>query len=87
MKKLSVKRKGTLVVLFALVLPVLMVILGFTVDYANIQRVRNEIRAVADLAAKAAAAKLAATQDTDQAIAAAQAVASANFVNGQKSEP
>jgi Flp pilus assembly protein TadG len=83
MKRFHTSRKGVLVVLFALLLPVLLVILGFTIDYANIQRVRNEIRAIADLAAKAAAAKLAGTQDPAQALAAAQSVASANLVNGQ----
>lgn len=75
-------RKGVLVVLFAIVLPVMLIILGFTIDYANIQRARNEIRVVADLAAKAAAAKLSETHDPDQAIVMAKAVASANYVCG-----
>lgn len=75
-------RKGVLVVLFAIVLPVLIVILGFTIDYANIQRVRNEIRVIADLSAKAAAAKLSETHDPDQAIFAAKMVASSNYVGG-----
>lgn len=78
----KLNRKGVLVVVFAIVLPVMLIILGFTIDYANIQRVRNEIRVVADLSAKAAAAKLSQTHDPDQAIVAAKAVASANFVCG-----
>lgn len=86
MNKFSPSRKGVLVVLFAIVLPVMIVILGFTIDYANIQRVRNEIRVVADLAAKAATAKLAETQDPDQAVIAAQQVASANYVGGEPME-
>lgn len=81
--KSELKRRGVLVVLFAIVLPVLLIILGFTIDYANIQRVRNEIRAVADLSAKAAASKLSQTNDPAQALAAAQATAAANFVGGQ----
>lgn len=69
--------------MFALILPAMMIILGFTIDYANIQRVRTELRVVADMSAKCAASNLAQNNDPDQAISAAQQVASANLVGGQ----
>lgn len=77
-------RKGVIVVLFALLIPVLIVILGFTIDYANIQRVRNEARMVADLSAKAAADTLARTGGKQgDAITAAKDVALANTIAGE----
>lgn len=77
-------RKGALVVLFALVLPILIVILGFCIDYANMQRVRNEAQVIADLSSKAAADTLARTGgDRNLAIKAAQDVAAANFIAGK----
>lgn len=76
-------RLGVIVILFALLIPILIVILGFTIDYANMQRVRNEARVIADLSAKAAADTLARTGG-DIAIArqAAKDVAAANAIQG-----
>lgn len=82
-------RTGAMVVLFALILPVLIIILGFSIDYANIQRVRNEAQVVADLASKAAADTLARTDAEDGvdpltvARQAAKDVAAANFIGGE----
>jgi len=77
-------RQGAIIVLFAILLPILLVILGFAVDYAYIQKTRTEVRVVADLGAKAAADSLARTDgDVDAAIAAAQQVASSNYVAGK----
>lgn len=77
-------RKGVLVVLFALLIPILIVILGFTIDYANMQRVRNEARMVSDLAAKAAADTLARTGgDESAALQAAIDVAASNTIAGE----
>ncbi len=78
-------RDGAIIVLFAILLPLMIVILGFTVDYAYIQRSRNEIRVVSDLAVKAAADTLARTGgDEDAARAAARFIAAENFVAGEK---
>ncbi len=76
-------RRGVLVVLFALLLPVLIILLGFSVDYANMQRVRNEARAIADIAAKVAANRLASTQDIVLARQAAKDVAAQNTIGGE----
>lgn len=76
-------RNGVMVVLFALILPAFVLILGFAVDYANIQRIRTELRVIADLAAKTAASNLAQNSDPDLAVFAAQQVANANFVGGK----
>ncbi|MEM7455688.1 MAG: vWA domain-containing protein [Planctomycetota bacterium] len=77
------KRNGLLVVLFALLLPVLIVVLGFSIDYANMQRVRNEARAVADIAAKVAADTLAVTDDIEAARLAAIDIAAQNTIAGE----
>ena len=82
---LQSKRAGAIVVLFAILLPLMVLILGFTVDYAYIQRSRNEIRVVSDLATKAAADTLARTGgDEAAARAAARFVADQNTVAGEK---
>ena len=77
------KRKGAIVVLFAILLPVLMIFLGFTIDFANMHRVRNEARVIADLSSKAAADALARSGgDETLAIQTAQAVAASNSIGG-----
>jgi len=68
-------RKGAIVVLFALLLPVLIVILGFCIDYANMLRVRNEAQVVADLSAKAAADTLARSSPDENPVALARQAA------------
>ena len=78
------KRDGAIIVLFAILLPVLVLILGFTVDYAYMQRSRNEVRVISDLAVKAAADTLARTGgDEVAALAAARFVAANNSVAGK----
>ena len=73
-------RKGAILVLVVLLLPVFLIIIGFSVDLAHVQRVRTELRAAVDLSAKAAIGELSRTQDVDQARATAKSVASANTV-------
>ena len=76
-------RKGAIVVLFAILLPVQMIFLGFCIDFANMHRVRNEARVIADLSSKAAADALARSGgDENLAIATAQAVAASNTIGG-----
>lgn len=83
MKTVNQNRKGIVTVLFAIMLPVIIVILGFSLDYAHMQRTRNELRVIADLSAKAAADTLARTGgDVDAARDAAKDVALANDVAG-----
>jgi len=82
-------RTGGMLVLIAFLLPVLLVIVGFSVDLANMQRVRTELRAATDLGSKAAAHALsmASINSPDQgrqaARNAANAIASANRVGGE----
>ena len=66
----------------ALLLPVILVIAGFSVDLAHMQRVRTELRAVADLASKAAVGQLSRTQDLALARAEARQVGLDNRVEG-----
>lgn len=76
-------RDGAIIVLFAILLPILLVILGFAVDYAYIQKARNEARVISDLAAKAAADTLARTEgDVSAAIQSARLVANSNTISG-----
>jgi Flp pilus assembly protein TadG len=80
----SITRRGVIAILFALLVPILIVVLGFSIDYAHMQRTRNEVRVISDLASKAAADTLARTGgDIDLARDAAKAVAAANTVAGQ----
>ena len=76
-------RKGVIAVMVALLFPVILIITGFAVDLAHMQRSRTELRAVADLAAKAAAGALSRTQDLDAAKTAAKQVALQNSVAGE----
>ncbi len=82
--KQASRRRGIIVVLFALLIPILIILLGFSIDFANMQRVRNEARVISDLSAKAAADTLARTGgDIDLARAAAKAVALENKIAGE----
>jgi hypothetical protein len=75
-------RPGAIIVLIAVILPVLLVLVGISVDLAQMERARTELRAASDLAAKAAAGALSASGDTAAAIAAGQEVALGNRVAG-----
>jgi Flp pilus assembly protein TadG len=66
--------------LVALLLPVLIVLLGFSVDLAYMQLTRAEMRAVADAAARAGAYELSKTDSIEQGLAKARAVAAANRI-------
>ena len=75
-------RRGAILVLFLVLFPVLLLIVGFSVDYAQMQRSRTELRRATDLAAKAAAVSLAQTADETIALQVAKDIASENFVAG-----
>jgi hypothetical protein len=70
------------VVLIALLLPVLFILVGFSIDLANIQRTNTELRTATDLATKAATDALARTGSASSAIAKGKEVATANPVAG-----
>lgn len=76
-------RRAAVVALLAFVLPVLLIFIGFSIDLANMQRVRTELRIATDLAAKSAAETLARTGDMQQAREAGIATALANQVAGE----
>ena len=78
----SCRRTGTTAVLVAAIIPVLLLIVGFSVDLAYMQLARAELRAATDMAAKAASAELADTGSTALAIAKGQQVADLNLVAG-----
>ena len=82
-RKVQGTRRGAMIILIALLLPVLVILVGFSVDLAHMQRVRTEMRAVADLSAKAAAGELSRTHDIVLARIAAKDVASENTVAGK----
>ena len=72
-----------MIALLAFVLPVLLIFIGFSVDLANMQRVRTELRIATDLAAKSAAQTLARTGNKQLARIAGKDVAQANVVAGE----
>jgi len=77
------RRNGTIIVLLLLVLPVLILVVGFAVDAAHMFRTKTEMKAVADLVAKATADALLETQDVNQAISVGQQVAYQNRIHGK----
>jgi Ca-activated chloride channel family protein len=76
------RRRGAMLPLVAIVLPVLLIFLGFAVDLAYMQTTRMELQAAADSAARAGATRLSQTDDANDARAFAVRVAAANTVAG-----
>ena len=81
-KRKTLDRRGAMAVFAAIVISVLTIFLGFSVDLAQMQRARTELRVATDLAAKAACTKLADTGSTAAAITIGQEVALENMVAG-----
>lgn len=77
------KRRGAMMVLIVIMLPVLFLIAAFAVNIAYIELVRTEAQIATDVACRAAGRTYAETQDINAAIAAAQTVANRNTVGGQ----
>lgn len=73
-------RRGAILPLVALLLPVLIVMLGFSVDLAFMQATRSELRTATDTAARAGAITLAETENQQDARKAAMAMAQQNRV-------
>ena len=76
-------RKGAIIVLVAICIPVILILAGFAVDLANMQRTRTELRTTSDMAARAAADELSRTGDVNAARLAGKAIGQQNTVAGQ----
>lgn len=79
-------RNGAILPLVAITMPVMLILLGFSVDLAYMQNTRMELRAATDAAARAAATRLSQTDDILQAKARAKLIARSNFVAGKPLE-
>jgi len=76
-------RRGTMIVLVAMMLVMLLMTVTFSIDVAYMQLTRTELRAATDAAARAAAEALSRQQSTRAAQRAAKQVARRNLVGGQ----
>lgn len=75
-------RRGAILVLIAILIPVFALMAAFAVDVAWMQLVRTELRTATDAAARAGAKELSIEQNTPAAEAAAIDAASRNLVGG-----
>ena len=75
-------RRGVIMIMAVLLLPVIIVLVGFAVDLGYMQLTRTELRAASDIAAKAAALELSDSQDFDLARSAAISAAAQNHAGG-----
>lgn len=76
-------RRGAILPLVALLLPVMLILACFAVNVAYMELTRTELRIASDSATRAAAHALMTTGDTDAARTAARAGAQRNLVAGQ----
>lgn len=79
-------RRGAMLPLIALLLPVLVIFLGFSVDLAYMQNTRMELRSATDAAARAGAVELVQSETSSEAIRAAKEMAASNLVAGKPLE-
>jgi Ca-activated chloride channel homolog len=77
------QRRGAMLPLIALLLPVLIIFLGFSVDLAYMQNTRMELRSATDAAARAGGVELIQTESSSKARTAAKTMAEANLVAGK----
>lgn len=84
MKSLAMRaqRHGAITVMMALLLPVLVIVSAFTINIAFLQLSRTELMVATDAAARAGGRAISSYQNIDDAMAAAQATAALNSVNG-----
>lgn len=75
-------QRGTVVILFALFLPVFLGLAAFAIDLARLNLNKVELQNAADAAALAGACKYAEPTDSLEAKAEAKRVAKENYVNG-----
>jgi Ca-activated chloride channel homolog len=81
-KRQSASRRGAMLVLIALTLPLVLIMVAFAVDVAWMQLVRSELRTATDAASRAGAKQLSVQQTEAAARAAAKDAASRNLVAG-----
>ncbi len=79
-------RRGAMLVMVAVTIVILFIAAAFAIDIAWMHATRAELRTATDAAARAASESLGRFQDTEAAIAAAQALARANMVAGKPLE-
>ena len=77
------KRRGAMLPLIVILLPVVLILMGFAVDLAYMQNTRMELRAATDAAARAAATSLSQTDSETEAINRAKQIAGMNYVAGK----
>lgn len=77
------KRDGATLILFAVCLPIFLIMIVFAVDIAFMQLTRTELRTAADASARAASRTLSIEQDADAAIAKGLLTATRNTVANQ----
>ena len=82
-KPRSTDRRGAMLVLIAVCLPLCIIMAAFAVDVAWMQLVRTELRTATDSAARAAAKELSLSQDENAARARAKEAAGRNLVAGE----
>lgn len=78
----AARRRGVMLPFVAVILPVLIMFLGFSVDLAYMQHTRGELRAATDAATRAAATKLSITDSQSEATTEALDIAAENLVAG-----
>lgn len=81
-KSNDLRRTGTITVLMAFLLPVLVIVSAFVINIAFLQLSRTELMVATDAAARAGGRAISNYQNIDDAMTAAQVTASLNSVNG-----
>ncbi len=76
-------RRGAVLMLMAVLLPVLLIMAGFAINLSYMELARTELQIASDAASRAACRTYARTEDVTQAIQAAQSTAVANPVAGR----
>lgn len=76
------KRQGAILVLVVILFPVLLLVLGYSIDLAYTQLARAELRLAVDAAARAAAQEFSRTESKASAVTRAQMVTELNPVGG-----
>ena len=79
----SDRNAGVVLVLVTVLLVVVLLFCGFAIDLAHMMQTRTELRAAADLSAKAASGELSRTQNQNLARLAAKEVAAKNRVGAK----
>ncbi len=80
----SQPRRGAVLVLIVIFLPVLAILCGFAINWAHLQLAQTELQVAVDASARAANRVYVATGDMQAALAAAQGLADKNLVDNKK---